>query len=91
MKINDPRIPIVIAAFVLAIIVLDHFGFNIEAILRAAIPIALILYLLIAARCCIIKMHEPKVSVDIGVLKESMDRIERKLDKIENILEKVSE
>lgn len=60
------------------------------------IPILIVLYLIaVAKRNLNSSTAESKTTMDIHVkivlLNESMDRIEKKLDKIENILEKVSE
>ncbi len=96
MKIsNNSWIIIVIAAFVLAILVSDRFGIDLRHLFNFAIPIAVIGFLLISAKCCVVKMQESKTSIDLNskitLLKESMDRVEKKLDKIDGILEKVSE
>ena len=60
------------------------------------IPILLVLYLIaVAKRNLNSRTAESKTTIDIhakiALLNESMDRIEKKLDKIESILEKVSE
>lgn len=96
MKIN--RITAAVA-LVLAIVVLNSIGINITAVLNLAIlaiPIALVGYLLIIVKRYLdAKALEPKISTDlhakIVLLNESMDRIEKKVEKIESILEKVSE
>ncbi len=61
-----------------------------------AIPLIVVVYLIILVKRYIdAKARDSKNSSDfndkITQLCESMDRVERKLDKIENILEKVSE
>jgi len=60
------------------------------------IPILLVLYLIaVAKRNLNSRTAESKTTIDIhakiALLNESMDRIEKKLDEIESILEKVSE
>lgn len=60
------------------------------------IPILIVLYLIAVAKCNLnSRTAESKTTIDIhakiALLNESMDRIEKKLDKIESILEKVSE
>lgn len=60
------------------------------------IPILIVLYLIaVAKRNLNSRTAESKTTIDIhakiALLNESMDRIEKKLDKIESILEKVSE
>ena len=60
------------------------------------IPILIMLYLIAVAKRNLNSMTaESKTTMDIHVkialLNESIDRIEKKLDEIENILEKVSE
>ncbi len=98
MKMNNILIALV-AAIVIPIAVFSLLGIEITPILvfflKYAIPIAIIGYLLIAARCCLVKMQDSKTSTDLNVkmemLKESMDKIEKKVDKIDRILEKVSE
>ena len=96
MKIN--RITAVVA-IVLAIVVFNMLGFDITAALNLvipAIPIALVGYLLILAKRYVdAKASEPKIFTDmhakIVLLNESMGRIEKKVDKIDKILEKVSD
>ncbi|MDD5616749.1 MAG: hypothetical protein PHH85_11160 [Candidatus Methanoperedens sp.] len=86
-------------ALVLAIVVLNSIGINITAVLNLAIlaiPIALVGYLLILVKRYLdAKALESKISTDlhakIVLLNESMQRIEKKVDNIERILEKVSE
>ena len=81
---------------VLAIVVLNSIGINIVIILYYAIIVVPIVYLLILAKRYVdAKASESKISTDlttkIVLLKESMGRIEKKVEKIESILEKVSE
>lgn len=81
---------------VLAIVVLSSIGINIVIILYYAIIVVPIVYLLILAKRYVdAKASESKISTDlttkIVLLKESMGRIEKKVEKIESILEKVSE
>ncbi len=60
--------------------------------LMYAIPLAVVAYLIILAKRYVdAKVRESKASTNLNALKESMERIEKKLDKIESILEKVSE
>lgn len=95
MKINDIWIPVLVAILVFAIIVSNRLGIEIMPLLSYAILILLAVYLLIAARCCLIKAQDSKTSGDIDakitMLNESLGRVEKKVDKIEKILEKVSE
>jgi uncharacterized membrane protein len=95
MKINKTWIIVAIVAIVLTIIVLNKLGIQITpllvVLLKYAIPLAVIGYLIILAKCCLVKMQESKTSADLNALKESLDRIEKKVDKIEKILENVSE
>lgn len=81
---------------VLAIAVLSSIGINIVIILYYAIIVVPIVYLLILAKRYVdAKASESKISTDlttkIVLLKESMGRIEKKVEKIESMLEKVSE
>ncbi len=86
-------------ALVLAIVVLNSIGINITTVLNLAIlaiPIALVGYLLILVKRYLdAKALESKIVTDlhakIVLLNETMDRIEKKVEKIERILEKVSE
>ena len=60
------------------------------------LPVLIVLYLIaVGKRLLNSRTDESKTTVDIhakmALLNESMGRIEKKLDKIENILEKVSE
>lgn len=67
-------------------------AFGILGILLYAIPIALVGYVLILIKRYVdAKVQESKASTNINALKESVEKIEKKLDKIENILGKVSE
>ncbi|CAG0965086.1 hypothetical protein METP2_01038 [Methanosarcinales archaeon] len=81
---------------VLAMVVLSSIGINIVIILYYAIIVVPIVYLLILTKRYVdAKESESKISTDlttkIVLLKESMGRIEKKVEKIESILEKVSE
>ncbi len=83
-------------AIVLAIVVLNSIGINITPLLNIAIIVIPIVYLLILAKRYVdAKASESKIPTDlhakIVLLNESMDRIEKKVEKIESILEKVSE
>ena len=83
-------------AIVLAIVMLNSIGINIAPLLYYAIIVIPIVYLLILAKRYVdAKASESKISTDlhakIVLLNESMDRIEKKVEKIESILEKVSE
>lgn len=99
MKINKIIIA-VIAAVVIPIIVFSLFGIEITPLLMLflyyGIPVAMAAYLLILVkRYVAAKASEPKISTDlhakIVLLNESMQRIEKKVEKIEKILEKVSD
>lgn len=83
-------------ALVLVIVVLTSIGVNIVPLLYYAIIVIPVVYLLILAKRYVdAKASEPKISTDlhakIVLLNESMQRIEKKVDNIEKILEKVSE
>ncbi len=93
MEINEITAAI---AIVLAIVMLNSIGINIAPLLYYAIIVIPIVYLLILAKRYVdAKASESKISTDlhakIVLLNESMDRIEKKVEKIESILEKVSE
>ncbi|MFZ3383955.1 MAG: hypothetical protein WA144_08520 [Candidatus Methanoperedens sp.] len=82
--------------FVLVIVFLNSIGINIVIILYYAIIVIPVVYLLILAKRYVdAKASESEISTDLNskivLLKEAMDRIEKKVEKIENILEKVSE
>ena len=82
--------------FVLVIVFLSSIGINIMIILYYAIIAIPVVYLLILAKRYVdAKESESEISTDLNskivLLKESMDRIEKKVEKIESILEKVSE
>lgn len=67
-----------------------------NVILIYAIPLAVVIYVIILAKRYVdAKAQESKKSTDysnkIDLLSGSMDRVEKKLDKIKSILEKVSE
>ena len=67
-------------------------SFGILGILLYAIPIALVGYVLILIKRYVdAKVQESKISTNINALKESVEKIEKKLNKIETILGKVSE
>ncbi|VVB95995.1 Uncharacterised protein [uncultured archaeon] len=95
MKINKIWIISLIAAIIILIAVFSLIGISIVPFMvlffKYLIPLAVVGYLIIAARCCLVKMQDSKTSVDIIAMKESIERIEKKVNKIENILEKVSE
>jgi hypothetical protein len=90
---------ITVAVLITVISVFIRLGLDITASLNLAIlaiPIALVGYLLILAKRCLdAKASESEISTDlhakIVLLNESMNRIEKKVEKIERILEKVSE
>ena len=82
--------------FVLVIVFLSSIGINIVIILYYAIIVIPVVYLLILAKRYVdAKASESEISTDLNskivLLKESMDRIEKKVEKIESILEKVSD
>lgn len=99
MKVNNIRVIIAVAALIIVIAVFNRLGFDITAVLNLAIlaiPIALVGYLLILAKRYVdAKASESEISTDlhakIVLLNESMNRIEKKVEKIERILEKVSD
>lgn len=67
-------------------------AFGILGVLLYVIPIALVGYVLILIKRYVdAKVQESKASTNLNALKESVEKIEKKLDKIENILGKVSE
>ncbi len=67
-------------------------AFGILGVLLYVIPIALVGYVLILIKRYVdAKVQESKTSTNINALKESVEKIEKKLDKIESILENVSE
>lgn len=83
-------------ALVLAIVVLNSIGVSIAPLLYYAIIVIPVVYLLILVKRYLdAKASEPKISTDLNakifLLNESMDRIEKKVEKIERILEKVSD
>ncbi len=94
MKINTNTI-VMIAAIVLAIIVLN-MPVGLTPFLNTTLKVILIIgiYLLFRTGCCS-KDGDSKICSDVDSritgLKESLDRIEKKVDKIDGILEKVSE
>ena len=94
MKITTIIAGIIIAF--LAIIMLSWLGIDITRLLSYVIPIAVGAYLLILAKRYVdTKAQESKISTDLSakiiLLNESLDRIEKKVDRIDKILEKVSE
>ncbi|MDW7727507.1 MAG: hypothetical protein SCH70_10450 [Candidatus Methanoperedens sp.] len=99
MKVNNILVIIAVAALIIVIAVFNRLGFDITAVLNLAIlaiPIALVGYLLIIVKRYLnAKALESKIFTDmhakIVMLNESMNRIEKKVEKIERILEKVSE
>ena len=97
MKINkNIWILIVIAVLIIANVADYKLGTHIYPLLFLVILIALVVYLIILAkRYMDAKASESEISTDlhakIVLLNESMDRIEKKVEKIERILEKVSD
>ncbi len=96
MKIGNIIIA-VLAALVL-VVMLSLVGVTVAplAFLVFGIPIALFAYLLILAKRYLdTKSQESEISTDLNakiiLLSESLDRIEKKIDRIDRILEKVSE
>lgn len=96
MKISN--IIIATLAIIILVILLGLVGVSVAplAFLVFGIPIALFAYLLILAKRYVdAKVQDSKTSADLNakitVLSESLDRIEKKVEKIERILEKVSE
>ncbi len=92
MKINNISIIGIIAGILIAIIVLDLNLFALTPFMNIILKIIIIvgIFLLIRSRCCC-KDEDSKIYADLNVLKESTVRIEKKLDKIDDVLEKVSE
>ncbi len=94
------RIDIAIAVLVIFVIfiILGTIGVSITplAILLLGFPVAIFVYLLILAKRYLdLKTLESNTNVDmktrIEMLNESIGRIEKKVEKIEKILEKVSD
>jgi len=99
MKINSIWIPISLAVIFLVIVGSGFVGVDITMLFNLAviaIPLALIIYLLnLGKRYVDLKMVESNTNIDIKTriekLNESMERIEKRIDNIEKILQKVSE
>lgn len=96
MKISN--IIIAMSAIIILVILLGLVGISVAplAFLVFGIPIALFAYLLILAKRYVdAKVQDSKTLADLNTkittLSESLDRIEKKVDRMDKILEKVSE
>ncbi len=84
---NRLRILMAAIAFVLAVVMLSRLGIELTPLLLYGIPAAVGAYILVLLKRYVdAKVQESRMSADlyakITLLNESMDRVEKKLDKI---------